>query len=69
MQYSEFRETGHYLINYIADYLEKARQRPLFANAQPAFLHDLFNEPIPDQSHSLNDVQKNAGGKIDALLH
>src|SRR5580765_8453882 len=58
MQYSEFREAGHYLIDYIANYLQHAKEKPLFADAEPSFLNELFNEPIPDHSHSLDAIQK-----------
>src|SRR5215218_7357240 len=58
MQYSEFREAGHYLIDYIANYLEHAKEKPLFADVEPSFLYELFNEPIPDHPRSLDDIQK-----------
>ncbi len=36
MQYEEFRQAGHYLINYISDYLKQVENKPLFTDAEPA---------------------------------
>lgn len=58
MDYKEFRSAGHYLIDYIADYLENVQNKPLFPNVEPAALYELFDEPVPDQPHSLAEVQK-----------
>ncbi len=58
MQYDEFREAGHYLIDYIAAYLERAENKPLFNYVEPSFLNDLFNEEIPNHPQSLNNIQK-----------
>src|SRR5664279_2628263 len=58
MEYTEFREAGHYLIDYIADYLQRVPGKPLFADAAPSFLNDLFEEPLPNNPQSLNSIQK-----------
>jgi hypothetical protein len=58
MQYNEFREAGHYLIDYIADYLEHAKEEPLFADAEPSLLYELFNEPVPENARALKDIQR-----------
>jgi aromatic-L-amino-acid decarboxylase len=58
MDYSEFRSAGHYLIDYIADYLQNSKEKPLFAAVEPSFLHDLFEENLPDQPQSLASVQQ-----------
>jgi len=64
MQYNEFREAGHYLVDYIADYLEHAKEKPLFANAEPSFLYELFNEPVPEHAHALKDIQQILENKL-----
>ena len=64
MQYNEFREAGHYLIDYIAGYLEHAKEKPLFANAEPSFLYELFNEPVPENAHALKDIQQTLENKL-----
>ncbi len=58
MQYEEFRQAGHYLIDYISDYLQQTENKPLFTDAEPAFLNDLFNEAIPNNPQSLDTIQK-----------
>ena len=58
MNYQSFREAGHYLVDYIAHYLENVQDRSLFPNAEPRFLHELFDEPLPDKPLSLAAIQK-----------
>ncbi len=58
MDYKEFREAGHYLIDYIADYLQNVNDKPLFTDAAPSFLNQLFEEPIPNDPKSLQSIQK-----------
>jgi aromatic-L-amino-acid/L-tryptophan decarboxylase len=58
MDYNEFREAGHHLIDYIADYLQAVPDKPLFTDATPAFLNELFEEEIPNQPRSLDAIQQ-----------
>lgn len=58
MQYEEFRKAGHYLVDYITEYLQDVRNKPLFHDVEPEFLHDLFEEPFPSKPKSLADIQK-----------
>ena len=58
MEYSEFRQAGHYLIDYISDYLQKVSDKPLFTDVAPSFLNELFDEPIPNHPQSLDSIQK-----------
>ena len=58
MQYEEFRKAGHYLIDYISDYLQHLENKKLFADVEPSFLHQLFNESVPDNPQSLEAIQK-----------
>ena len=58
MQYEEFREAGHYLIDYIADYLQQLPGRSLFPNVEPEFVYGLFKEKIPGDARSLESIQK-----------
>ncbi len=58
MQYDEFRKAGHTLIDYIADYLQQAENKPLFKDVEPSFLNDLFDESIPNNPKSLEAIQK-----------
>src|SRR5207248_5692427 len=58
MQYEEFRHAGHYLVDFIADYLQNVKNKPLFPDVQPAYLHDLFDEAMPDEQISLQRLQE-----------
>ena len=58
MQYEEFRKAGHHLIDYIADYLSNVSAKPLFPNVEPSVLYEVFNEAIPTQPQSLEELQK-----------
>ena len=58
MEYDEFREAGHKLVDYITAYLQNVENRPLFPDAEPAFINDLFAESIPNNPRSLQDIQQ-----------
>src|ERR1700749_2051654 len=58
MNYDEFREAGHHLVDYITDYLQNVSKKPLFNPVEPSFLHDLFDEKIPYDPQSLAAIQK-----------
>src|SRR5215208_6176675 len=58
MQYEEFRQAGHYLIDYIADYLQNVQNKRLFPDVDPSFLYKNFEENIPDKALSLTDIQQ-----------
>ncbi|MEP6597524.1 MAG: pyridoxal-dependent decarboxylase [Ginsengibacter sp.] len=58
MEYKEFRQAGHYLIDYISDYLQQVPNKPLFNDAEPFFIYGLFNESLPDNPQSLDSIQK-----------
>jgi len=64
MQYEEFRNAGHYLVDYIADYLKNIDNKKTFPDVDPSFLYKLFEEELPDQSKSLNELQKTLEEKL-----
>ena len=43
----EFKEIGHQVVDLLADYLEHIEDKPVFANANPRMLNELFAEPLP----------------------
>jgi aromatic-L-amino-acid decarboxylase len=57
MDYTAFREAGHQWVDYISDYLQQVQHKPLFADVEPEFLNNLFDEPIPDKPVSLQGIQ------------
>ena len=58
MQYDEFRQAGHYLVDYITNYLAEVENKPLFPDVEPDFLYELFDESIPDRPQSLVELQQ-----------
>ncbi|HVE61863.1 MAG TPA: aminotransferase class I/II-fold pyridoxal phosphate-dependent enzyme [Chitinophagaceae bacterium] len=58
MQYEEFRKAGHYLVDYIAGYLQNIEDKPLFPDVDPSFLYELFDESLPDKPFSLEEIQQ-----------
>lgn len=64
MNYDEFREAGHNLVDYITDYLQNVSKKPLFNPVEPSFLYDLFDERIPDDPRSLATIQKELEEKL-----
>lgn len=47
MNISEFRATGHEVVDMLADYLDTVEHRALFPDIAPSRLDDLFREPLP----------------------
>lgn len=64
MQYEEFRQAGHYLVDYITEYLKNAGNRKLFPDAEPSALYQLFDEALPEQPQSLHRLQKTLEEKL-----
>jgi len=58
MHYEEFRKAGHYLVDYIASYLQNVEDKPLFPDVEPSFLNELFDESLPDKPISLKAIQQ-----------
>ena len=52
----EFRESGHRVVDLLAEYLAQVEQKPLFPDIEPRDLHAAFDEPLPQQPGSLDEV-------------
>ena len=44
----EFREFGKAMIDYVADYLENIRERPVLPNVRPGYLQQLVPAEAPE---------------------
>ena len=44
----EFREFGKAMIDYVADYLENIRERPVLPNVRPGYLQQLVPTEAPE---------------------
>jgi len=52
----EFRDIGHRLVDLLADRLEHVEEGRLFPDVTPRFLHDAFDEPLPNEPTPLAEV-------------
>jgi aromatic-L-amino-acid decarboxylase len=60
----EFKETGHYLIDLLADYLDHIEERPLFPKVEPRELYRMFDEPLPQRPVSADAVVQEIEEKL-----
>lgn len=58
MNYEEFRESGHRLVDLISDYLTNVQRRPLFPDVAPSQIHNLFDEPLPTSGNNLKSLEQ-----------
>lgn len=56
MNISEFRETGHKIVDLLANYLNEIEDHPLLRDSEPAVIEKLFNEPIPEEGKSSDEI-------------
>ena len=52
------------MIDWIADYLENIENKKLFPDVEPSFLHDLFDEPVPQKESSAETVMTELQQKL-----
>lgn len=64
MQYEEFRNAGHYLVDYITDYLKNVGSKKTFPDVDPSYLYNLFEEELPDEPKTLGALQKTLEEKL-----
>ena len=48
----EFREFGKAMIDYVADYLENIRERPVLPNVRPGYLQQLVPTEAPEDAET-----------------
>lgn len=58
MDAQEFRKFGLAAINYVVDYLENIRERPVLSSVEPGYLFDKLPNEIPENSESWTEVMK-----------
>ncbi|CAG9771983.1 unnamed protein product [Ceutorhynchus assimilis] len=56
MDADQFREFGRAAVDYIADYYETIRDRPVLPSVQPGYLDDLLPKDPPQSGESWRDV-------------
>lgn len=56
MNIPEFREAGHKLVDLLSDYLDEIEDHPLLNDTDPKLIEKLFNESIPEEGKSTEDI-------------
>ncbi len=64
MNISEFRETGHKLVDLLSDYLNEIEEHPLLKNIDPKEIEKLFDEPIPKEGIKSDEIIKELKEKL-----
>ena len=61
---SEFRDSAHYLADFIADYLESVDKKPLFPTVHPDTLSQIFDELLPVNGKEMQAVLRELEEKL-----
>ena len=56
MDAEEFRRRGKEMVDYVADYLENIKQRPVFPTVEPGYLHHLIPEEAPQTPEKWEEI-------------
>lgn len=64
MNTTEFRASGHRIVDLLADYLEAVETKPLFPNIATAELEQLFDEPMPETPSTLASIMEELETKL-----
>uniref|UniRef100_A0A3B3C6J4 Aromatic-L-amino-acid decarboxylase n=1 Tax=Oryzias melastigma TaxID=30732 RepID=A0A3B3C6J4_ORYME len=58
MDAAEFRRRGKEMVDYVADYLEKIEERPVYPDVEPGYLRSLIPTEAPVEPESYEDIMK-----------
>jgi aromatic-L-amino-acid decarboxylase len=61
---SEFRKTGHHLVDLIANYIDGVENKSLFPEVEPKYLKNIFDEPIPEGPQPVEKVMEELEEKL-----
>lgn len=56
MDANEFRRAGRQMIDFVADYLENIRQRPVLPDVEPGYLGKLLPDEAPEQGQAWDSI-------------
>ena len=64
MDSEQFRKYGKEMVDYIADYYDNIRQRPVIHNVSPGYLPLLLPDSAPEDPEDWQDIFKDIEGVI-----
>jgi glutamate/tyrosine decarboxylase-like PLP-dependent enzyme len=64
MDANEFRNSGHKVVNLLADYLENIEDKRVFPDVEPRTVNQLFDEPLPQNPSSPDAVLAEVENKL-----
>src|SRR5215469_6444647 len=64
MDSNEFRDLGHQVVDWLAEYLEHIEEKRVFPDAEPRAVNQLFAEPLPQNPNSPQNVVKELEDKL-----
>lgn len=56
MDSSEFRRCAKEMVDYVADYLDTIRDRPVLPDVQPGFMRHLIPDSAPEKPEDWKDI-------------
>lgn len=56
MDSDQFRDFGKAMVDYIANYMDTIRDRPVLPSVQPGYLHQMIPKEVPEKSENWQDV-------------
>ena len=57
----EFKKFAHEMVDYVIDYLENIRDRPVLSKVKPGYLKELLPSEAPEKAEQWADLMK---GKV-----
>jgi aromatic-L-amino-acid/L-tryptophan decarboxylase len=64
MDPKEFREVGHRVVDFLAEYLDHIEERRVFPDVEPRVVNELFAEPLPQDPSSAESVLNELESKL-----
>lgn len=64
MKTKEFRDMGHRVVDFLAEYLDHIEEKRVFPDVEPRTLNELFAESLPQEASSAESVLNEVESKL-----
>lgn len=64
MDAKEFRDVGHRVVDFLAEYLDHIEEKRVFPATEPRSINELFAEPLPQDPSSAEVVLNELESKL-----